>query len=295
MMLVKYPSAFVKVLPSNYAKENLVEFEGDYWDLVEEQSAYYPRTSEDLVRFYPLVVKYAMKKHGVRDGVSVSLPTETYLRDIRNGSRMVEEIKGRIKSETGIENVVVLPQGAISVVKVFTDGELKPIGNTLVIDGGFNTVNICLVDEKGIVLYARSYYNEYGTRNLLEKYFYELITKSFNIPRNLQLLKKFFISGYFIYGLEKVSLEAEKIEAVRRFIPDLVNTVVQDLKVQGHFYDQFVIVGGLSYYIPKSAINTNLPFFIPEKDGEFYTAMGMRLQSDLPTIDFGFGDIKIAI
>ena len=46
----------------------------------------------------------------------------------------------------------------------------------------------------------------------------------------------------------------------------------------------------LSYYVPK--IETNKPYFVPKENGEFYTVLGMNLHSGLPSIDFGFGDIK---
>ena len=52
-------------------------------------------------------------------------------------------------------------------------------------------------------------------------------------------------------------------------------------------------LGGLSYYVPE--IETNKPYFIPEKDGEFYTVMGMCEYLSASAVDFGFGDIKICI
>ncbi|WP_457628688.1 hypothetical protein [Persephonella sp.] len=288
--MVKVPSAFKKAV---HQGEKGIFWENALWKIGDVSTgSYYPRDIGDLIRYYPLVIKWAKQEGHIKDdSVAISLPAETYINDKRAGGKLLEQLSDSIKAETGI-SAVVLPQGPSGLIHVIGEGHLQQGKYTLVIDGGFNTVNVVLVDEEGNIVYTRTYYNEFGIRNLIEGYFYPLLAK-YNLPRNLQVLKDIFLKGYFDIGLERTEISAEKQEAINNFISTVLQSVIGDLKISGLSFDQFAVIGGLSYYLDRSAIQTNKQFYIPTEGGEFINALGMKRHSGLTSVDFGFGDIKI--
>ena len=285
--MVKIPSAFERVTGVEANLPQVIEFEGYKWIVGKpSRRSEYPVDLRDLIRFYPLVVKFLNPSD---DAVSVSLPAESYFNDKISGGEIIESIRERVKRETG-KDVIVLPQGVIALRKVFDEGKLEP-DKTLVIDGGFNTVNVVIADKKGDILYTKTYYNQFGIRDLLENFFKpELKRKYPEITSNLQKLKEVFLEEEIDAGLKVIDVRNEKQVALSLFIEQMFSMIIKDIERAGEGFKQFVIVGGLSYYVPK--IETNKPYFVPKENGEFYTVLGMNLHSGLPSIDFGFGDIK---
>jgi hypothetical protein len=272
-----------------------VRFKGFYWkSAITGTGGFYPRTLEDLVKYYPLAIKIVEKEMGDLDkAIAISIPAQTFALDYKSGGKLIDRLKTDIREETKKE-IEVLPQGLIALGEIYAQEHLKQNGSTLVIDGGFSTVNIGLVDENGKVIYVKSYYDEFGIRNLLENFFAPLLYTRFpDITLDLHFLKKTFLKKSVDIGLNRISIEEEVNLSVQSFIPYLFEAIKGDLRRLRLDFDQFVIVGGLSYYIPASSIETNKPFFIPEKEGEFYTVKGMHRDKGLNSIDFGFGDIKI--
>jgi len=285
----KVPSSFERLLGARANLPEAIEFEGYKW-LVGKPSrqSEYPVNLQDLIRFYPLVVKFANIKD---DTVAISLPAETYFEDKLNNEPILNEIRKRIKIETG-KDAIILPQGVIALQKVFKDENLYP-DKTLVIDGGFNTVNVAITNKEGDILYTKTYYNEFGIRDLLENYFKpELKRKYPETTSNLQKLKEIFLEEQIDAGLVVIDVSNEKRLALQSFIEGMFSRIVKDIERAGESFKQFAIVGGLSYYVPE--IETNKPHFIPKQYGEFYTAFGMKIYSGLSAIDFGFGDIKLS-
>ncbi|HEM56161.1 MAG TPA: hypothetical protein ENO30_05295 [Thermodesulfobium narugense] len=294
MVLKKIPSAF-SIIVGPTANTEGVYFEGFYWkNAITGTGGFYPRTLEDLVKYYPLAIKIVEREIGDLDkAVSISLPTQTFVSDYKSGGKLIDRLKLDIKKETG-KDIEVLPQGLIALEEIYAQGHLKKSGFTMVIDGGFNTVNVALVDEEDNVIYVKSYYDEFGIRNLLENFFAPLLSNRFpDITLNLQFLKRAFLKKHIDIELNRISIEEEVNLSIQGFIPYLFEAIKGDLRRLRLDFDQFAIIGGLSYYIPASSIETNKPFFIPEKEGEFYTVKGMNRATDLNSIDFGFGDIKI--
>lgn len=285
----KVPSSFERLLGARANLPEAIEFEGYKWLIGKpSKQSEYPVNLQDLIKFYPLVVKFANVKD---DAVAVSLPAETYFEDRLSGEVLIKQIQERIKRETGID-AVVLPQGVIALQEIFNEGFLKP-DKTLVIDGGFNTVNVAITDEKGEILYTKTYYNEFGIRDLLENYFKpELKRKYPETTSNLQKLKGIFLDEIIDAGLTVIDVSNEKKVALQSFIEGMFSRIVKDIERAGENFKQFTIVGGLSYYVPE--IQTNKPYFIPQDSGEFYTVKGMKRYTGLPSIDFGFGDIKLS-
>lgn len=285
----KVPSAFERLLGARANLPEAVEFEGYRW-LVGKPSkqSEYPVNLQDLIRLYPLVVLYS----GVKDdAVALSLPAETYFEDKLSGGHIAKQIADRVEQHTG-KSAVILPQGVIALQYIYSENHLKP-DKTLVIDGGFNTVNVAVVDSSGEILFVKTYYNEFGIRDLLENYFKQELKRKYpEITSNLQRLKEVFLQEEIDAGLTVIDIKNEKSIALRTFITTMFDRVVKDIERAGESFRQFVIVGGLSYYVPE--IRTNKPHYIPSKNGEFLTVLGMKRYSGIPSIDFGFGDIKIA-
>jgi len=88
----------------------------------------------------------------------------------------------------------------------------------------------------------------------------------------------------------------EKREALESYIDALFTKIKGELARKGETFEQFTIVGGLSYYIDE--IRTNKEYFLPKEGGEFLTVKGMwralKKQGRGVAIDFGFGDVKVA-
>jgi len=135
-----------------------------------------------------------------------------------------------------------------------------------------------------------SYYNEIGIRNLLEIFYSRLQKKFPEAPYNLQMLKKIFLSGQYIHG--KKDVEEEKRKSIDEFIDTLITRITGDISKIMADYDQILVIGGLSYYLKDQQLNAPAEIVIPEKNGEFYNVIGMKIQSGRTSIDFGFGDIK---
>lgn len=298
-MYYKFPSTFEKLLGRRANLPNAVEHDGVKWFVGSGIGGEYPINLDDIIRYYPIVVKKVLKDLGKKsekakeEGIVVSLPSEVYLEDFITGGKIIQLIQNSIM-EIGVNSVEVLPQGIIALQKVFSEEGLKR-ERTLVIDGGFYTVNLGIMDKNGDILFVKTYYNEFGIRDLLEKYFLpEIKDKYPEITKNMQILKTAFLTGELEKGFKTYKVEDEKRIAVQNYIESLFNRVVKDVERNYLNFKNFAIVGGLSYYVSPSDIDTNKDFYIPSEDGEFYTAFGMNVYSSGKlSIDFGFGDTKV--
>ena len=288
-MMDKFPSSFRVVSGLEANDPDVYFYQGQPYKIGEQRAGvYYPRDISDLVKFYPLVVKYAVEKYSIQDDtVAVSLPAETYLNDVRAGKSLQSSLTDSIKKYAH-KDAVVLPQGIIAFEAIELEGEQR-----LVMDGGFNTLNVA-VEREGQLVYAHSYFNEFGIRNLLEEIFLPLIKRKFTeTPSNLQYLKKVFLSEKLDTGFTVVDVSPEKREAVQLFVSNLLSSISADLKRKELEFDSFAIIGGLAYYV--SEVETTKPHFIPKENAEFYNVMGMKRYSGVSSIDFGFGDVKVRV
>ena len=288
--MLKIPSAFERVLGAKANLKEAIKYDNYKWLVGKvSKNAEYPVNLDDLLYFYPLVIK-ALEEHLKDDTVAVSLPAETYFEDKISGGELIAKMSDKIKQEAG-KSAIVLPQGAVAVQEIFYQGHLEP-DKTLVIDGGFNTVNVVIVDKNGEILYTKTYYNEFGIRDLLENYFKPELKKKYpEVTSNLQKLKEIFINEEIDAGLKVISTKGEKNVALQTFIEKMFSRILKDIERAGESFKQFAIVGGLSYYVPE--IETNKPHYVPENNGEFLTALGMKRYTGIPAVDFGFGDIKV--
>lgn len=142
---------------------------------------------------------------------------------------------------------------------------------------------------------SKSIYNELGVYNLLNNFFKEeLETKYDEITSNMQMLKKVFLEEKIDAGFKIIDVKKEKQRALQVFIPKLINRVISEVKKGNSSFEQFIFVGGISHYINEKSIETTKKFYIPEKDGEFLTVLGMKeiAGEDYDVFDVGFGDTK---
>lgn len=287
----KIPSAFERLLGAKANLPNTIEFDGYKWLIGEvSKQSDYPININDLIHYYPLVVRKVLQNTNQEiDFVAVSLPAETFWEDVLSGGEITDRIKSRIEKYVGV-NSEVYPQGIIALEEIFVQNKLDNTKPTLVIDGGFNTVNIAVVSS-GKIEFTKTYYNEFGIRDLLENYFSQELKRKYpEASSNLQRLKTIFLQEYIDAGFNTIGVSKEKGIALSVFVDNLFNRIIKDVERSGVSFSQFTIIGGLSYYIDQ--VETSKPYFLPQDKGEFYTVLGMKRASNSLSIDFGFGDIK---
>ena len=297
MRTLKVPSAFTPVT-QKINPEDYIPFEKELWEFKISNQAFYPRSMKDLIRFYPLVIKYVVEKlKAPYEKIAISLPAEDFLKETEEGFATIKAIEERTRKETGKEiTLEAYPQGLAAIYKMKKDNEIEHKGNLLIIDGGFNTVNAMIVNKEMKITWIRTYHNEIGVRNLLDSYFYEEIKKVATVPRNLQVIKNIFLSGEIDRGIESIDITPEKEKAISRFMPKMLEKVTLDLQIAtDEKIDEIAIIGGISHYIKEENLKTKKKLFIPKENGEFYNVMGMFIKSETTSIDFGFGDIKICL
>ena len=304
--LGKVSSTFEKLSGARMHLEQAVEWNGSKWLVGStfNKKYEYPLNLSDLMRWYPLVAKFLVReaqKRGIEriDTMAVSVPVEDYYEDTITGRKLITQLMRSIQEETAIVDIKVLPQGIISLYEIYNQGALKP-DTTLVIDGGFYTINVCIADKYGSILYAKSYYNELGIRDLLENYLLpEVKVRYPEMPKDLQYLKNIFLTSQIDTGFKTIDITEEKRNALNSYIEALFQRLTKDIERERKHFNQFAVIGGLAYYIPE--IETNKPYFIPKENKEFYTVLGMHNYpeiADIPnriSVDFGFGDIKFII
>lgn len=236
----------------------------------------------DLLNYYELILKWYERKFDVKFA-AVTLPYSLYI----DSSGIVEELQERLK----VEAIVGQGLAAFDYLKATNNADDK---TTLIIDGGFNTINIIVV-EGNEVAYYETYFNQVGTRDLIEKYFKPLIRKkipdvSTNPIRLDELLKK----GYTDFNFKRISFTEEKREAIERYIFDIFKQVKSGLSTELIDFEQVAIVGGLAYYISPNVLETSKTLIIPSEHSEYLNVLGASLAVNYkPAMDLGFGYTKI--
>jgi hypothetical protein len=292
---LKFPSIFQK---ADEDEENAVFIKslGRYYKGLDNIDTIRPKEEvlnlEGLTKYYPILVKLLTKKGLITtDQIAVSLPADTYMKEKKKADGLIQKIQNGIMEENeNIRDIRILPQGVVGTLTALKNKEIQK-GLILTIDGGFNTVNVSIIDTNSLdIIHTRTYYNELGIRNLLEIFYSRLQKKFPEAPYNLQMLKKIFLSGQYIHG--KKDVEEEKKKSIDEFIDTLITRITGDISKIMTDYDQILVIGGLSYYLKDQQLNAPAEIVVPEKNGEFYNVIGMKIQTGRQSIDFGFGDVK---
>lgn len=279
-----------------------IEFDGYKWkvDISSGANIECIYNMNDLIKYSNLFIRH-LAKNSQKKKIAVSIPAGAYeeAKDREDGG-LVEKFKQSILTNVPwAEEVVVLPQGVVALNYLAKTKKVNPLlGNTLIIDGGFNTVNVSIVDTKGTIIHTKTIHDELGVYNLVMDFFrIELQSNYDEVPENPQVLKEIFLKEVLDGGLNRVVVKNEKQRAIRAFVSKLISRITNDVKKEKKPFDQLAFVGGISYYIDKKEIETSKEFYVPNKDGEFLTVSGMKeiVGDDFDVFDIGFGDTKYIV
>jgi len=287
-----------------------VEFDGEKWVVGEQaikhrRGCYYLRDVGELVHYYPLYLLEVKRREGIeKDRVKavVSLPLDVYVVEKRKReSGIKDNLIDRLQfncSAYGF-SVEVAPQGVAGLQHLISTGKVKTGVSTLLIDGGFNTVNTAVINKELGVDYHKTFTDEIGVRNLIEDFFAEELRKRYpSVSTNLVVLKEIFLKGVVDTGLKVEDIRPEKEKALQRYRNKLFRQVLGELRRAGIDYDQIVFMGGLSYYLSVEDFETNKNLYIPEEGGEFLNVKGLVDFTDEEVdvfLDLGFGDAKVLV
>jgi hypothetical protein len=270
---------------------------------------------DQLIEFYPLGVKWLLErgKYEKTSKLAVSLPAATY-RDhkalmTKGADNVIDRLKERLKNTLGYEEVSVAPQGAIALYHIenINPDVVSDNKTVLLIDGGFNTLNVGLFvpsADSYTTAYVRTYYDEFGVRDLLSRYLAPALKEKYpETPLNEQRLNSIFVSGAVNIGLNSAEITEEKRAAVSEFLSSMFGKIKVDIGKEGLEYQSVAIIGGLAHYIDGDTLQTDKILFIPPKarvdsDGaEFYNVRGMARvytpESGYLVVDGGFGHFKV--
>ena len=286
-----------------------VEFDGEKWVVGEQalkhrRGCYYLRDVAELVHYYPLYLKQVKRREGIKKDrlkAVVSLPLDVYVVEKRKReSGIKDNLIDRLQFNCSAYGftVEVVPQGIAGLQHLLNEGKIEEVF-TLLIDGGFNTVNTAVVNPELGVDYFKTFTDEIGVRNLIEDFFSEELRKNYpGVSTNLVVLKEIFLKGVVDTGLKVEDIRPEKEKALERYRNRLFRRILGELRRAEIDYDQIVFMGGLSYYLSAEDFETNKKLFIPEEEGEFLNVRGLfDFAEGGPEIalDLGFGDAKAAV
>ena len=265
------------------------------------------RDVDSLIQNYPHLVAEAMKRSSFKVGaVSVSLPVEVFRLDVRQGRERIKRISSLIREQVeGVVSVSVFPQSITGFAySVYVgEAEKKP---TIVIDGGFNTINVSLIEPDGEdyrVPFAISLMDA-GVRKLLNTYFKDAIRETYpDLPSDEQLLNQLFLKGRVRIGGKIIDAREAREEAKEKylasFLPKVENAISSNALLVD--YEQVLIIGGISYYLDAESVKQTdfaegTKVFIPSEKGEYYNVLGQKvLEPEFLAVDGGFGHTKVCI
>jgi len=289
----------VRKFPTTYRRagkfEEGIGFRGEKWVVGEQgKTSASPKTVKRLAELAGLFALEVKRRSGSSSNrVITTLPLETRIVDRKTGGRLEAVLRESLK-DAGFELEKVYPQGVLALEALLADGVAKK-ENTLLIDGGFNTVNVLFVDEKLKPRLYLSYYDR-GIKRLLELFKEELQASGRGHALSQAQLQEVFLTGELDEGLEITPVEREKEEAVNRYARELLDEIVELLKEKGLPFRQVAVVGGLSYYLKElKSVFKGKSVIIPETGGEYLNLKGLLLKDrngEFLPFDLGFGWIK---
>ena len=256
---------------------------------------------DSLIKYAPLFLKYLkQEKNEDISEVVIAIPTKTFALAVKaaNAGResFFDKMSKRINDIIPETKVYFLPQGVSAIYYYKEKGEIKKGDSVLTLDGGFNTLNIAITQVKDSldILYQESVFDK-GIRTLLVDKFLPLLQSEIaeDIPKEYHFLKKIFLKKEIDLSLKTISLENQVEIAVKSYLDEVMDYILNAIQRETDAeYNVINVVGGLSYYLQ---INSNKKVLIPQRNGEFLTAIGMATKyKNALALDLGFGDIKVA-
>lgn len=235
---------------------------------------------DDLLNCYELFLRWYEKKYEVKFD-AITLPYSVY-----DSDGIAEKLIKKLKVET------VVGQGISAFEYLVKTNNVENI-TTLLIDGGFNSVNVEII-KGGEVVYYETYYNQVGVRDLIEKYFRPIVRNKIpDISHNSIRLDEVLRNGYADYNFERIHFEDEKREAVDRYIREVFRQIKSGISNELMDFDQVIIVGGLAYFVTSEMIETSKTLIIPTEHPEYLNVLGASMHAGFkPAFDLGFGYTK---
>lgn len=305
----KFPTAYVKTLDP-FVEDRVVECCGGKY-LVGEDAVIFrggttPLTTDRLVELAPLWAKAVLERLKKREvlvtngvvGVVTTLPIDAFKASRQKEKRgeegsYITQMR-RLLSKEGLYLKRVVPQGISALNYVARENPEVSTGGVVLIDGGFNTVNVAFVNDLKVVD-ATTYYDR-GVRNLV-KMFGKLLKAEYpEVDTSLAFLNKVFLEGVYDTGRESVSVAEYKSRAVELFIDELLAELIDELGIMQFRFDALVITGGIAYYLRKEDLEVYFrgkKIILPEEAGEYYNLLGIiEDEEDVVYFDMGFGHVK---
>lgn len=237
-------------------------------------------STSDLVSAYPLFLSY------LSSSFSSSITTVTL--------PLADTLRKDLVSPLEEQGLTVIPQGLAALYHHELD--ISPDKNLiLLIDGGFRTVNIALVERSTKnVLFLKTHYDEIGIRNLLEGEFQpRLETVLPDMTDNPVQLNKAFLEGKIDDGFKTLSLIEEKNLALQSFTSRFLALLETDLRRNSLSFDLALLVGGIGHYLVPENFGS-MPVMIPQ-NSEWSNALGASEITGSSALDLGFGHGKLVI
>ncbi len=296
--VVKFRTTFRRALPH----EKGIEFRGIRYVVGEpDKFSDSPKTVERLADFsglFALKVKEMVNSPDIRY-VFTTMPLETCVKEARGQGKNIQTLKDSVKEALGKETeVFVEPQGILGLEALIQQRKLVK-APTLLIDGGFNTVNLLLVREDLTAPVMVSYYNR-GVSRLIE--IFGAILQNKGVASNLSIsqLQETFLEGSLDMGTEEVPVEEEKKASLDFYVEELLSEILDLIRARGERFKQVAVVGGISYYL-KSLPDyfKGKRVYVPEEGGEYLNLLGLvrkaekkgQVENSL-IFDLGFGFVK---
>jgi SAM-dependent methyltransferase len=275
--------------------EDGIEFRGKRWKVGEaDKYSSSPKVLEALVdRAGLFALETARRLKSSQKVVYTTLPLETCIIDAKTGGKVRERLEASL-ADAGFELGEVYPQGILALEALLAEGRAEK-NDTLLIDGGFNTVNVLFVDSSLRARFYLSYYDR-GIKRLLELFREELQADGLGHNLSTAQLQSVFLTKELDCGTEVVSVAEHAERAQERYSEELLEEILQLLKERGIAFRQAAVVGGLSYYLKKTGeLLKGKRVVIPETGGEYLNVLGLaRRAGDGLIFDLGFGFVKYA-
>jgi len=253
---VKFPTALAYHTATDISEVELVVHDGKEY-VVGEDVRYEPNvitilTVEELINYYPVFLKYALKeKIDKVEEIAVGLPPK--YKDYS------DKLK-KIVSSLGIKNVEVLPQG----FGIFTDVKNEIGEEVLIVDVGFNTVDFLVIKggkkKKGHTLEKMGILKAVEIFRDLLKSDYAFLTSA-PLTKMLQRFEK----SYAVIDGERIDLKEFKEKALQRYTEILMGELRRRLGDFVREVESLVFAGGGANLIkpemirPKGVIIPNQP------------------------------------
>ncbi len=273
-------------------EDGSIEVEGKYYvvgdaALLEPHLCSHIATTKQLIKAYPIFIKYVEEKTGKKVD-AISVPLEDFYRSMKKGGGIVEELEEKT-------NKKVLPQGLTGLYALRRKVDLPK--RVLLMDAGMRTLNAAVLAGDSVE-FCKSLYDEASMAVLLSYFRKQIEEKYPEVPTTRGLIEKAFEQGFFSAGFSTVELNEEKQKAIEMFTERFVNIIEREFSNLSIPFEKVVIIGGVAHYLDEKLFEElgNIPVFVAKSEPEFLNVEGMSLMMGGGTcLDLGYGWAKYCV